>query len=133
MNKVFTFLIVIILCAVFSLPSSAGLSLEKKQEIKALYSANNLDEAYAQITKIIEDERDFELWYILANISQDKGNNTNAVFFLQKSINLNPAFDKAHYNLGNIYLSEKRYNMAIKEYKETLKYKKEKRVKLKQI
>ena len=107
------------------MPVSAVVSDEKKQEIKALYSANSLDKAYSLITKISEDERDYELWYILANISQDRGENLNAVFFLQKSINLNPDFDKAYYNLGNIYLSENRYNMALNEYRKALKRKKD--------
>lgn len=98
---------------------------EKKREIIALYNSNNLEEAYNQISKITEDERDFMLWYLLGNISQDMGNDTNASFFLQKSILLNPAFDKAHYNLGNIYLKEEKYNSAIREYKSAIKHKKD--------
>lgn len=98
---------------------------EKKREIIALYNSNNLEEAYNQISKITEDERDFMLWYLLGNISQDMGNDTNASFFLQKSILMNPEFDKAHYNLGNIYLKEQKYNSAVKEYKSAIKYKKD--------
>ena len=82
---------------------------EKKKEIIALYNSNNLEAAYKQISTITEDERDFEIWYLLGNLAQDFNNNTNAAFFLQKSILLNPEFDKAHYNLGNIYLKEKKY------------------------
>ncbi|MCD7879264.1 MAG: tetratricopeptide repeat protein, partial [Candidatus Gastranaerophilales bacterium] len=84
-----------------------------------------LEEAYNMISKITEDERDYELWFLLGNISQDLNNDTNASFFLQKSILLNPEFDKAHYNLGNIYLKEKRYNSAVNEYKLAVKYKKD--------
>jgi len=108
----------------FNVQAEASLSNESRQDIIALYNSNHLDEAYDLITKTIEDDRDYELWYLLANISQDRGDNVNAVFFLQKSILLNPKFDKAHYNLGNIYLEEKRFNMAISEYKRAVKYKK---------
>ena len=94
---------------------------DKKKEIIALYNSNNLDEAYKLISSMTEDERDYEVWYLLGNISQDFNNDTNAVFFLQKSILLNPDFDKAHYNLANIYLKEKKYNTAIKEYKTAIK------------
>ncbi len=98
---------------------------DKKKEIIALYNSNNLQEAYNMISKITEDERDYEIWYLLGNLSQDFNNDTNAVFFLQKSIIMKPDFDKAHYNLGNIYLKEKKYNSAIKEYKLAIKYKKD--------
>lgn len=98
---------------------------EKKKEIIALYNSNNLEEAYKKISTITEDERDYEIWYLLGNLSQDFNNDTNAAFFLQKAILLNPEFDKAHYNLANIYLKEGKYNSAINEYKLAIKYKKD--------
>ena len=98
---------------------------DKKKQIIALYNSNNLEEAYKQISTITEDERDYEIWYILGNLSQDFNNNTNAAFFLQKSILLNPEFDKAHYNLANIHFAEGRINNAINEYKLAIKYKKD--------
>ena len=98
---------------------------EKKKEIIAVYNSNNTEEAYKMISKMSEDERDYELWYLLGNLSQDLNNDTNASFFWQKSITMNPEFDKAHYNLANVYLKEKRYNSAVKEYKLAIKYKKD--------
>lgn len=98
---------------------------EQKKEIIAVYNSNNLNEAYNMISKITEKDRDFELWYLLANISQDMNKEENAIFFLKKSIALNPEFDKAHYNLANIYLKQNRYNSAINEYKQAIKYKKD--------
>ena len=83
-RKIFLVLFIILSVA---MPSFAVLSQDKKKEIIALYNSNNLDEAYFEISKITESDRDYELWYLLANISQDRGNNTNAVFFLQKSLN----------------------------------------------
>ena len=41
---------------------------EKKKEIIALYNSNNLEAAYKQISTITEDERDFEIWYLIANL-----------------------------------------------------------------
>lgn len=126
MKKIFISLIVLMSLMFFVGKSFAKNSFtDKKREIIALYNSNNLEEAYNQISKITEDERDFMLWYLLGNISQDMGNETNASFFLQKSILLNPQFDKAHYNLGNIYLKEEKYNSAIREYKSAIKYKKD--------
>lgn len=126
MNKFFISLILIFSIVFLSENCFAQVSQdERKKEIIALYSSNNLEEAYNQISKITEDERDYELWYLLGNISQDMGNDTNASFFLQKSILMKPDFDKAHYNLGNIYLKEEKYNSAINEYKSAIKYKKD--------
>ena len=94
---------------------------EQKKEIIALYNANNIEEAYKMISKIMEKDRDYEIWYLLGNLSQDLGTDENAIFFLKKSILLNPEFDKAHYNLGNIYLKQYKYNSAINEYKLAIK------------
>ena len=96
---------------------------DKKKEIIAVYNSNDLEEAYNMISKITEDERDYELWYLLGNLSEDFNNNTNAVYFFQKSIMLKPDFDKAHYNLANIYLQEEKYNSAVNEYKLAIKLK----------
>lgn len=98
---------------------------DRKKEIIAVYNSNNLEEAYNMISKITEDERDYELWYLLGNLSQDFNNEKNAVFFFQKSILLNKDFDKAHFNLGNIYLNQKKYNNAINEFKSAIKIKKD--------
>lgn len=126
MKKIFKVLIislVLVFCA--NQCFAAQTFDEKKKEIIALYSSNNLEEAQKLISTITEDERDYEIWYLLGNLAQDFNNDTNAAFFLQKSILLKPDFDKAHYNLGNIYLKEKRYNSAINEYKLASKYKKD--------
>ncbi len=120
-------LFILFLFAILSINTViAAPSLEdRKKEIIALYNSNNLEEAYNMISKITEDERDYELWFLLGNLSQDFNNDTNASFFFQKSIILKPDFDKAHYNLANIYLKQKKYNSAIEEYKLAIKYKKD--------
>jgi len=100
--------------------------VEIKKDIIAAYNSNDLDGAYKLISRVMEKDRDYEIWYLLGNLSQDINNNDeNAIFFYKKSLNLNPEFDKVHYNLGNIYLKQKKYNSAINEYKYAIKYKKD--------
>lgn len=126
MNKKIKFLIVLLLSVFFVNVCFAAQTFEdKKKEIIALYTSNNLEEAHKLISTITEDERDYEIWYLLGNLAQDFNNDTNAAFFLQKSILLKPDFDKAHYNLGNIYFKEKKYNSAVNEFKTAIKYKKD--------
>ena len=119
----------IILIAIFAFSFNSCFSVQtfddKKKEIIALYNSNSLDEAYQMISAVPEDERDAELWFLLGNLTQDFNNDVNAAFFLQKATILDPKFDKAHYNLANIYLKEKKYNSAINEYKLAIKYKKD--------
>ena len=126
MKKIFNLILLIIIFIQSANICFAEKSFaDKKKEIIAVYNSNNTDEAYKMISKMAEDERDYELWYLLGNLSQDLDNDTNAAFFWQKSLTMNPEFDKAHYNLANVYLKEKRYNSAIKEYKLAIKYKKD--------
>ena len=98
----------IILIAIFAFSFNSCFSVQtfddKKKEIIALYNSNSLDEAYQMISAVPEDERDAELWFLLGNLTQDFNNDVNAAFFLQKAAILDPKFDKAHYNLANIYL-----------------------------
>lgn len=98
---------------------------QQKREIIAVYNSNNIKETYNMISKITAEERDAELWLLLANLSQDLNKEDDAITFLQKAISINPEYDKAHYNLANIYLSKNKLNMAIEEYKLAIKYKKD--------
>lgn len=127
MKKILSVLLIYTLFAFFSYQTAdAATSIEEqKKEIIALYNSNNVEEAYKMVSRIMEKDRDYEVWYILANLSQDLGSDENAVFFLKKSILLNPEYDKAHYNLGNIYLKQYKYNSPINEYKTAIKYKKD--------
>lgn len=112
--------------AVYATPAKEDISFfDKKQRIIALYNSNNLEDAYQEISKIPEDGRDYELWYLLGNLAQDFNNDTTATFYFQKSLMLRPYFDKAHYNLGNIYYKEHKYVSAINEYKAAIKTKKD--------
>lgn len=126
-RRIFTFILtLIIFCGIPQTSIGAQTPTEEqKKEIIALYNSNNIEEAYKMISRIMEKDRDYEIWYLLANLSQDLGTDENAIFFLKKSILINPEFDKAHYNLGNIYLKQYKYNSAINEYKLAIKYNKD--------
>ena len=94
---------------------------EIKKNIKVLYNANKLKEAYSLILHMDEEIRDAEIWLLAANITQDYGRDLDAVYLLQKSISTDPKYYKAYYNLGNIYLKDNKFNSAILNYKKAVK------------
>lgn len=97
---------------------------EAKQRLKTIYNTNNIEEAYKIVSSIPENERDSEVWFLLANISQDLNEDEDAVFYLQKAILEDENNDKAYYNLGNLYLSHDKNYKAIKMYNEAIKLRK---------
>ena len=96
--------------------------IEMKKNIKVLYNANKLKEAYSLILQMEEEIRDAEIWLLAANITQDYGRDLDAIYLLQKSVSTDPKYYKAYYNLGNIYLRDKKFNSAIHNYKKCIKY-----------
>ena len=123
MQKLLKIIISIIFLSAFSQNCfAADFFQEAKKNIKVLYNTNKLKEAYQLISQMDEDIRDAEIWLLAANITQDYGRDLDTVYLLQKAISSDPKYYKAYYNLGNLYLKEKKYNSAIYNYKLSVKY-----------
>ena len=121
--KIFKKVLSLLFLIIFSQSCFAADSFtETKKNIKVLYNTNKLKEAYQLISQVEEELRDAELWLIAANITQDYGRDLDAIYLLQKSISTDPKYYKAYYNLGNIYLKDKKVNSAIHNYKKCIKY-----------
>ncbi len=98
---------------------------EIRDQAKLLYNANKSDDAVKLFNSIPDSEKVSDDWLILANISQDKDKIVDAVFYLKKAIQADDKNYKAHYNLGNLYYYDKKYNMALNEYRKVLRIKKD--------
>lgn len=98
---------------------------ELRDQAKLLYNSNNLSLSEDIYKQIPDSEKTSEDWLILANISQDKGKDIDAVFYLKKAIQADDKNYKAHYNLGNIYFADNKINMALSEYRKVLRIKKD--------
>lgn len=124
MKKFFRILILILVffCANFVLAED-GLVAQKKEAV-ALYNANKLEDAYQMIAKIPEENRDSEMWLLLANITEDYNNDIDAFFLLKKSLEKDPKYYKAYYNLGNLYMKDNRISKAIENFQLAAKYNK---------
>lgn len=93
------------------------------EHAKVLYAQNDIDNAQKVLMNKKEDDRTAEDWLLLGNILQDKDKIQDAVYMFNKSIQKNPKYYKAHYNLGYIYLIQDKPNMALAEFKKATKYK----------
>lgn len=96
-----------------------------REQAKFLYNSNQPAESLAIFNKIADADKISDDWLFLANIAQDNGKIVDAVFYLKKAIQADDKNYKAHYNLGNIYLSDDKVNMALNEYRKVLRIKKD--------
>lgn len=93
------------------------------QQARVFYAQNDIDKTLDTLTQIPEEERSAQDWLLIGNIMQDKENIDQALYMFNKSVQKDPKFYKAHYNLGYIYLSKNQPNMALDEFKLAVKYK----------
>ena len=96
---------------------------ETTQKAKVFYAQNDIDEAFKLLQSKSEETRSAEDWLMLGNILQDKEKIEEAIYMFKKSINTDPKYYKAHYNLGYVYLAQDKPNMALTELKQAVKYK----------
>jgi len=73
------------------------------KEIENLFNLNELDIVEKKTRKLIDKYPKMSVLYnILGVVLQKKNNFDKAILNLKKAINLQPNFDQAHNNLGNI-------------------------------
>lgn len=96
-------------------------SNELSQQAIAFYSDNNYSKTMELLLQINENDRTASDWLLLGNLLDEKGEKEQAIFMYQKSLNTDPKFYKAYYNLANIYFEQAKYNMAIDNYKAAIK------------
>ncbi len=96
-----------------------------KTEAYALYNTNNLNEALRLLENLPNEEKDEEIFVLIANIYEDKLNIDKAVENLNKAIIINPEYYKAYYNLGCIFLNKKAFELAESNLLLAIKYNKD--------
>ncbi len=127
-------IIITILFLVIGLSPTYALSFNSKtqeqtpadpisQQAKVFYAQNDIDKALEILNGKSEDSRSAEDWMIMGNILQDKNKIDETIYMYNQSINTDPKYYKAHYNLGYIYLIQEKPNMALVEFKKSVKYK----------
>ena len=96
-----------------------------KAEAYALYNTNNIIEALKLLENLPMEQKDEEVFVLIANIYEDKLDVNKAVENLNKAIIINPEYYKAYYNLGCLFLNKKAYELAEKNLLLAIKYNKD--------
>lgn len=130
MKKLFVTLIILCGCAVSAAPT---LPWQKHPEAvkpdaiteqaKILYAQNEIDSALEILKGKADEDRNADDWLIMGNILQDKDKIDQAIYMYNQAITKDPKNYKAHYNLGYIYFIQEKPNMALAEFKKSVKYK----------
>ncbi|UKI40730.1 MAG: tetratricopeptide repeat protein [Candidatus Melainabacteria bacterium] len=88
-----------------------------------LYNENKYELAYHMLNNVEDKNKTPFAYFIMANILSDYERPLDAIFSLQKAIQLDKKYYKAYYNLGNLYADNNQINNAIVCYKNAIKYK----------
>ena len=89
------------------------------------YNSNDLENAFKNLEKIPDAEKTAEDYLLMANLKQDYDNYYAAIDFLQLSLKKDNNFYKAYYNLGIIYIQQKKYLLAIESFQKAIKINKD--------
>lgn len=88
-----------------------------------LYNENKYELAFHMLNNVEDKNKTSLAYFIMANILADYERPLDAIFSLQKAIQLDKKYYKAYYNLGNLYAENNQTNNAIVCYKNAIKYK----------
>ncbi|NMM63677.1 hypothetical protein HBE96_13540 [Clostridium sp. P21] len=92
-----------------------------KDLCQLLANEGKLQEALECCKKIIcQDKINPENYYLLATIQEEKGNITEAIISLKKTIYLDSNFIMAYFNLGNLNLKQQKFKEAFKNFQISL-------------
>jgi len=97
---------------------------EIKQQAIALYTTQNYNEAFKLLDNLPPNEKNEEVFLLLANIAQENGDDNAAIRNLNKALDKNYGFYKAYYNLGCIFASKKSWLLASNNFELAIKYNK---------
>lgn len=93
-----------------------------KQQAYALYATQNFTEAQKLLDNLPVAEKNAEIYLLLANIEEEKGNDNIAIQNLNKALDKDYTYYKAYYNLGCIFAKKKSYLLAANNFELAIKY-----------
>lgn len=95
-------------------------------EAKALTKEGQYDKALVAYNKIIKrDPSNLDVLNMLGILSAQTGDTEKAFEYFQRALKASPLSEKTYYNMGNLYLSQKKADKAIYCYKRSIDLKKD--------
>ena len=101
--------------------NSASQSQTNLQSEKALIQQGRLTEASAMTLEELRLHPSVEGFNLLGIIASEEHDNPKAIDAFQQALKLAPDSAKTHTNLGNVYVSEKKLDLADKEFRTALR------------
>lgn len=95
-----------------------------KQQAYALYATENYKEAFSLLDGLPADEKNGEVYLLLANIAESTNNDNLAIQNLNKALDRDYSYYKAYYNLGCIFAKKHSYLLASNNFELAIKYNK---------
>ncbi len=123
-QKCFIFLYLIAALTNIALAENNSNIEDIKQQAYALYATNNFKEAQKLLDDLPVNEKNEEIYLLLANIAEESGSDNVAIQNLNKSLDKNYTYYKAYYNLGCIFAKKKSYLLASNNFELAIKYNK---------
>lgn len=108
----------------FLLTSLSFGSEDAKQQAIALYATGNYSEAFEKFSSLPSNEKDENVFLLMANIAEEKSKDNKAIQYLNKALDKNYSFYKAYYNLGCIFAKKNSYLLASNNFEFAIKYNK---------
>jgi len=100
--------------------SSSKVPVDLRPE-KALIQQGHLEEAKAMTLEEIRQSPSVEAYNLLGIIESEEHDYPNALDAFHRALQLAPSSTKTHNNLGNVYLAEKKPDLAEKEFRAVLR------------
>jgi tetratricopeptide (TPR) repeat protein len=90
-------------------------------DVQTLVQQGHLDEAETEMRKQIQKHPSVEGYNLLGIIESDRQNFPDAVAAFQQALQLSPNSAQTHNNLGNVYVTQKKLELAEKEFRTALR------------
>ena len=116
-----TLLGVLILCFILFVCGAQAAEQTRFPDVETLVQQGHLDEAETEMRKQIQQHPSVEGYNLLGIIESDRQDFPDAVAAFHQALQLSPKSAQTHNNLGNVYVAQKKLDLAEKEFRTALR------------
>ena len=122
LGSILTLSVFLFLCQAGAAQGQSSKSQANFPQVEVLVQQGRLDEARTQmLDELQRNPASVDGYNLLGIIDGDLQDYDGALAAFQKALQLAPGFTKTHNNLGNVYIAQKRMDMAEKEFRTVLR------------